>query len=125
MSAVGLRRSAELLSRRVLFRRVVAFGLSAPLVGAVLSACGSPTPAGPGSAPASTAPATAGAAEPNKQPASAGQPAAAKPKRGGTLRAVVVSDFTTMWPMLATGRTAVMCCDWLVRWRKGADGRWA
>jgi ABC-type transport system substrate-binding protein len=125
MSAVGLRRSAELLSRRVLFRRVVAFGLSAPLVGAVLSACGSPTPAGPGSAPASTAPATVGAAEPNKQPASAGQPAAAKPKRGGTLRAVVVNDFTTMWPMLATGPTAVMCYDWLVRWRKGADGRWA
>ncbi len=67
---------------------------------------------------------TAGAAGPTPQPVAANQAAASKPKRGGTLRAVVVNDFTTMWPTLATGPTAAMCYDWLVRWRKGADGRW-
>jgi peptide/nickel transport system substrate-binding protein len=53
-----------------------------------------------------------------------GQQSAGAPKRGGTLRAVIVNDFTTMWPLLATGPTATVCFDWLVRWRKGADGRW-
>ncbi len=46
------------------------------------------------------------------------------PKRGGTFRAVVQNDFVTMWPALTTGPTASQCFDWLIRWRKGADGRW-
>jgi len=46
------------------------------------------------------------------------------PKRGGTLRAVVQNDFVTMWPLITTGPTAMVCYDTLVRWRKGDDGRW-
>ena len=40
------------------------------------------------------------------------------------LRAVVPSDFAAMWPLIANGPSASCCYDWLVRWRKTADGRW-
>jgi ABC-type transport system substrate-binding protein len=104
---------------------VAALGISAPAIAAMLSACGTSGPAAAPPAPtSSTAPATVGAAAPDAQSTAAGQAVAGKPKRGGTLRAVVVNDFTTMWPTIATGPTAAMCYDWLVRWRKGADGTW-
>lgn len=57
------------------------------------------------------------------KPAEAPKPAGA-PKRGGTLRAVIQNDFVTMFPVTATGPIANQCFDWLVRWRKGADGVW-
>ena len=117
----------ERLSRRDFIRRAAALGLSAPAMAAILAACGpgaTPTtaPAAPGAAPTATrapAGAPAGATAP-AQPAQTGE----RPKRGGTLRAVVQNDFVTMWPTVTTGPTAYQCYDWLVRWRKGADGRW-
>ncbi|MGI9146557.1 MAG: ABC transporter substrate-binding protein [Chloroflexota bacterium] len=127
MSGSEALRSTELLTRRVLLRRV-AVGVASSGMVAALSACGAPVPAAAPAVPVATAAASttvaAAAAPANTLPALASQPAADKPKRGGTLRAVVVNDFTTMWPTLATGPTAAMCYDWLVRWRKGADGRW-
>jgi peptide/nickel transport system substrate-binding protein len=69
----------------------------------------------PGAAAATAATAAGG-------PAMAAQGEA--PRRGGTLRAVVQNDFVTMWPMITTGPTAMMCYDTLVAWRLGADGRW-
>ncbi|MDQ6673230.1 MAG: ABC transporter substrate-binding protein [Chloroflexota bacterium] len=133
MSGSEARRSTRPLSRRGLLRRVAAVGLSVPAGVAVLSACASPAPPAAPPAPAPTAPiapavtppgTAAGAAGPTPQVAGGGGQAGGTPKRGGTLRAVVVNDFTTMWPTLATGPTAAMCYDWLVRWRKGADGQW-
>jgi ABC-type transport system substrate-binding protein len=123
MSDSGPLRSGQLIPRRAAIRRLAVLGLSASTIGSLLAACAT-APATPAK-PNQTAPAQAATAGPTSQPAPAGQPGATgKPKRGGMLRAVVVNDFTTMWPTLATGPTAAMCYDWLVRWRKGADGRW-
>lgn len=70
---------------------------------------------------------TAAAAAPASKPADA-KPAEPKPagtpKRGGTLRVVVQNDFVTMLPVITTGPTANQVFDWLVRWRRGANGRW-
>ena len=86
----------------------------------------------PAQKPAESKPAEAAkpaaAAAPKPAAASGGSPAFAAagemPKRGGTLRAVVQNDFVTMWPLITTGPTAMMCFDTLVNWRLGADGRW-
>ncbi|MFN8524029.1 MAG: ABC transporter substrate-binding protein [Chloroflexota bacterium] len=137
----------ERVTRRAMMQRTAALAaLGGPL--ALLTACGqSAAPAKPaapaqGSAPAPT---TAPAVKPaESKPAEVAKPAEAKPaaaakptapedlqvlatgapKRGGTLKAVVVNDFVTMWPAITTGPTARMCYDWLVRWAKGADGKW-
>jgi ABC-type transport system substrate-binding protein len=128
--------SVNRMHRRVFIRRAAALSVSASAVGAILAACGSsstaPTAtaaAAGGSAPAATgstaaAPGVRSSATTGKQPTAVGQASAGKPKRGGTLRAVVVNDWTTMWPVLATGPAPSACYDWLIRWRKGADGRW-
>ena len=126
----------ERLQRRNFLQRIAAVGLAVPTVSALLAACGgataTPTIAPSTAGAASTAPAATGAsAAPGSPAGAAGQqsPAASQvgggaPKRGGTLRAVVVNDFTTMWPVLATGPTARMCYDTLVRWRKDGSGTW-
>ena len=118
--------STERVPRRVLLRRAAGLGLAASGVAALLQACSAPAPSAlaPGSS-ATAAPRTAA-------PPATSQPAAAQtnnassgaPKRGGTLRAVVVNDWTTMWPVLATGPAPSACYDWLVRWRKDANGQW-
>ncbi len=137
MSGSGSLRSAELVHRRVFLRRAAALTVSASAVGAILAACGASNAApsatavpSTGSAAATTgstaaaAPSVVGGVTATKQPTAAGQASSGKPKRGGTLRAVVVNDWTTMWPVLATGPAPSACYDWLVRWRKRADGRW-
>ncbi|MCC6177158.1 MAG: ABC transporter substrate-binding protein [Chloroflexi bacterium] len=69
--------------------------------------------------------AAAPAAAPTAQPATqAATQAAGAPKRGGTLRVVAQNDFVTMFPAVTTGPTANQVFDWLVMWRKGANGRW-
>jgi peptide/nickel transport system substrate-binding protein len=139
---------------RVTRRQMLARGLTTLAGGAslvLLAACqqqaapakpaGEQKPAQPAATPAQAAPAAkteskpAEAAKPatEQKPAAAAKPDAGSPamaapgempKRGGTLRAVVQNDFVTMWPMITTGPTAMMCFDTLVNWRPGADGRW-
>ncbi|MBV9172792.1 MAG: hypothetical protein JOZ81_22205, partial [Chloroflexi bacterium] len=115
--------SAERLPRRFLLRRALGLSLG---VAALLEACSTPAPSAPASA--TTAPAaapTTGATPASAAAASnASNASSGTPKRGGTLRAVVVNDWTTMWPVLATGPAPSACYDWLVRWRKDANGEW-
>ena len=115
--------SAERLPRRFLLRRALGLSLG---VAALLEACSTPAPSAPASA--TTAPAaapTTGATPASAAAASnASNASSGTPKRGGTLRAVVVNDWTTMWPVLATGPAPSACYDWLVRWRKNANGEW-
>jgi len=122
-------------SGRLRRRDVLRMGLSGLSLGVLTAAC-RPAP----SAPASSSSSSSSAAAPTAQtapaqatgatsaaPAAAAtvQPAAAETaRRGGLLRAVVQNDFVTMWPTVTTGPTADRCFDWLVRWRKGDDGRW-
>jgi peptide/nickel transport system substrate-binding protein len=119
----------ERLPRRVVLRRMAAVTLAASGVGALLAACGAPAPAAPaapatpgatGAGAPTTGPATSGTQQPNAQ----AQASTGTPRRGGTLRAVVVNDWTTMWPVLATGPAPSACYDWLVRWRKDTNGQW-
>jgi ABC-type transport system substrate-binding protein len=130
MVGSGSPQSVERLHRRVFLRRAAALSVSASAVGAILAACGSSSTAPTATAAATTgstaaaAPGAVSSSTASKQPAAAGQASAGKPKRGGTLRAVVVNDWTTMWPVLATGPAPSACYDWLIRWRKGTDGRW-
>jgi len=111
------KRGATKLDRRVSRRLLLGRGLRAIALGGSLgllaAACGGQTPARRGPAATLTA-------EPSGSATSTDSP----PKRGGTLRAVVPNDFVSMWTALANGPTASRCFDWLVRWRKGADGRW-
>ncbi len=129
MSGSESLRAVERLHRRVFLRRAAALSVSTAAVGAILAACGSSTAAPTTTAAAKTGstaavPSVASGSAASTQPTVAGQASAGEPKRGGTLRAVVVNDWTTMWPVLATGPAPSACYDWLIRWRKGVDGRW-
>jgi len=104
--------SLKALNRREFLSLVLA---SAP-VGLLAAACGSAPAASP-APPLATAVVSSAA---RSTPVAAAQPIT----RGGTLRGVVQNDFVTMWPTVTTGPTADRCFDWLVRWRKGSDGRW-
>src|SRR5690348_12253864 len=125
MSGSDGQQSVTPLHRRAFLRRAAALSLSASALGAILAACGSSPGASTASSPgttgatAATSPNVATGSSAAKQPTTAAAQATGKPKRGGTLRAVVVNDWTTMWPVLATGPAPSVCYDWLVRWRKG------
>jgi peptide/nickel transport system substrate-binding protein len=86
-----------------------------------------PAEAAKPAAPAATTPPASGqaaAAKPAEaKPAAESKPAGA-PKRGGELRVVVQNDFVTMFPPVSTGPVPLQVFDWLVRWRRGANGIW-
>lgn len=146
MSTVRQPSISKSLGRRQLLQVGGAAGLAAIL----LAACGqsaTPTPAPAAQPTTASAPAaqpTAAAKPATTAPTAAAAPttAAAAPtaasssatpstasttsgsiKRGGTLNAVVQNDFVTMWPVVTTGPTAMPCYDWLIGWRRGADGQ--
>jgi peptide/nickel transport system substrate-binding protein len=83
-----------------------------------------PATSAPPAATTAAQPASQPTAAPTSAPVAAAATPAGTPKRGGTLRAVIQNDFVTMFPALTTGPTANQCFDWLVRWRRGADGVW-
>src|SRR5581483_6512813 len=76
------------------------------------------------SAPAAaTKPAAAAAAGTAATPAAGASPAASgPPKRGGQLKLLVTNDFVSMDPIWASGPTASMVYESLLRWRPNEQG---
>jgi peptide/nickel transport system substrate-binding protein len=113
----------------VLTRRRVLIGLGGLGGLGLLAAC-RPTPSAPSSGgPPATAPviapvqATAPAVVgPTATAATAPASASASVKRGGQATILQTNDFVSMDPIHASGPTATACYDWLLAWRKSADG---
>lgn len=102
---------------------------AAPASGGTAAPAAQPTAAP--AAQATTAPAAPATAAP--APAASVAPALTGPTpvptagaitRGGTLKVDLQNDFVTMFPPVNTGPIPVCCFDWLVNWRKGANGTW-
>jgi len=116
-------------SGRNVSRRKFLVGLGGTAGLGLLMAC-RPAPAAPagGGPPATAAPIVPVQATPPPvvaAPTVAPAPTAAAsgaPKRGGQATILQTNDFVSMDPIFASGPTASAVYDWLLTWRKSADG---
>jgi peptide/nickel transport system substrate-binding protein len=127
------------MSGRIVSRRTFLVGLGGAGVLSLLAACRA-TPVAPASSgpPATVAPivpvqatapplvaAATAAPAPTAAPVAAAQGASGAPKRGGQATILQTNDFVSMDPIFASGPTASPVFDWLLEWRKNADGSYA